>query len=86
MQELCKSQSMTAATLAGGLRVVRYLIANAPQSVIAPDGSGKLPVQLALELSCLESDLHALHKEMVSLLGVPVDCDGQADNWYGPVP
>jgi hypothetical protein len=77
---------MTAATLAGGLRVVRYLIANAPQSVIAPDGSGKLPVQLALELSCLESDLHALHKEMVSLLGVPVDCDGQADNWYGPVP
>ncbi len=82
LHELGASETPSLALLANGVRVVRQLLSRAPHTAIVEDGSGKLPVQLALEILCLEVELHALHEELVSILGLPVNCNRQADGWY----
>jgi hypothetical protein len=67
-------------TLESMLRVARKLVPRGCESVVKLDESGRLPIQLVVESPvCSPQNPHSI--ELVTLLGVPFSCDGEATNW-----
>ena len=71
------------------LRVVQRLLLAYPDAAIEPDSTGRLPVQVvheSLKAQMNTSDpleqVGAAALELIAVLGLPVSCDGQADNFF----